>query len=942
MRAIAWILLLVLGGVTARAVPCVTLDPPSQGGKPTWTVSWWNAEAGRRVLQFHSYFNGEWRTGTLVSPEFTCPPALSFRLSGHSRRGANRVELVQAHSGQVLRTADPPGVNEGRIIEWPLEAETGQPVRLRFVDGDNGDGWAWISVCDIQPEVVPMPLQEGVMPEGWREVPPAVTRQVVDGIPFRVSASWWTPYPEGAAVTVPMNGIRGQMLYCLGGVPMPEAPHIAWGGSNDARNHFIGDVIGHLELRYQGGITDRIPLAFGFTVWWRGPVRHCPEPFLSDEPMKRALQEALCVAHAANQSDDPWYIAIRLRQLPLESLTLIDTKGKQGYALIQAVTLTGVESGALGVADTCAPMPEAAACWLRTHAIDSARPLPPARRRALARIQSALQTTRRQVTRAEVARLARTAPPQSFAGPSVRFHGPAEADILTHVYQDNMQETLSRIGPDGMVHESAKGAPNWGGPGTWHPSLGPFHDDAYTRLRALQLVAAAGYQAPAERAVGFFDHWLMYFPRAYPELQMGGKPVPGHATVVANKPHLYFDALRLHGWPTRFTTRDYGNPETDGHGMLMLARYRVWNKAGRTAEWVKERWEAIREAAEWIPWCLDNPELSLSTNGLLYAESEGGMLTHTIFCDTPCYYGLLAYAEMASAAGRIDYAQRWLQTADRLKQAMDAYYPRNVDPWGDVWKPDQGLWGYEHGILAPIIHGADLYGFDVARRMPAEWAERTRRSYRMQLTRNKPEWCAPAGFGYGQGYITESALLLDEMDDARHMAEWMARLCYAPGLPHPWRAPEGAIVAEDGSRWRRWGDLGNLYQMAETVYNLHIMAGVDDWGDDVVRIMPRCPAGWRGIDVTDWPVTQSGSRSAKVSYRVRYDRSGPVSCELSVSEPVDRLSLRLGPFRTRQDAERWAQGGVVYQSGMAYGAPAWWGWLPEQRITPAQPIRWRR
>ena len=42
-----------------------------------------------------------------------------------------------------------------------------------------------------------------------------------------------------------------------------------------------------------------------------------------------------------------------------------------------------------------------------------------------------------------------------------------------------------------------------------------------------------------------------------------------------------------------------------------------------------------------------------------------------------------------------------------------------------------------------------------------------------KITRNEPAWCTPAGLGYGQCYITESALLLDRMDDAEHMLDWL-------------------------------------------------------------------------------------------------------------------------------------------------------------------------
>lgn len=90
-----------------------------------------------------------------------------------------------------------------------------------------------------------------------------------------------------------------------------------------------------------------------------------------------------------------------------------------------------------------------------------------------------------------------------------------------------------------------------------------------------------GFTSKVNAAVDYFDRWMMYFPNSYPELQLGGKPVPGHASVIANKPLIYFDVLRKVGWATKYKTHDFGNGENDGHGMLMLSRWRTWLKQGK-------------------------------------------------------------------------------------------------------------------------------------------------------------------------------------------------------------------------------------------------------------------------------------------------------------------------------------------------------------------------
>ncbi|MHB8339181.1 MAG: hypothetical protein ACYDEE_17330, partial [Ignavibacteriaceae bacterium] len=68
-----------------------------------------------------------------------------------------------------------------------------------------------------------------------------------------------------------------------------------------------------------------------------------------------------------------------------------------------------------------------------------------------------------------------------------------------------------------------------------------------------------------------YDRWMMWFPKSFPGIQLGGKPVPGHATVIANKPLIYSDFLSKPGWPTKYKVHDFGNGENDSHGMLISA-----------------------------------------------------------------------------------------------------------------------------------------------------------------------------------------------------------------------------------------------------------------------------------------------------------------------------------------------------------------------------------
>ena len=887
------LLLCMAVGASASAFYGLT-PPPSKA----WTVAQWPCEDGKRVPLLSTLATGETRTGLLRSREFECPARLVFWLAGHSNQNANFLRLIDAATSEVLRSEAVPGSDAAKRFEWDLSACAGRRVHIEAADGDNGTGWAWLAFGRTESEVVPLPKAAGVLPAGWTEANPAPEKLTVDGIPFVKQGAWTLP-EEGGSLTTAI-GARAKSLYLLGCANVPDTSNPAWGGGNSFDCVFLGDSAGDLVIAYASGAKDNVPLVFGYTIWWRQPYNSAPAPFSTEPDKRELLDKALCVANGLEGGDKPYYLRIALRDEPVESITLADNKAKIGGASIQGITL---ESSDALDSKALAPLvggdvPEARAAWLASHTIDSDDAFPKSRKEALDAVARLLYTYPDDISFRRLSEVRPTVTEANYPGPKVRFSGPPTATLLTNVYYENSAEVLSRVDDAGMVHESSKGADNYCGFGGYLAGLGAFYADSYTRLRALTLLSNAGFAEPVEKCIDYFDNWLMYYPRSFPKVQLGGKPVPGHASVIANMPHVYFDVIK---WGTKYQTNDFGNPENDGHGLLMLTRWRAWLKSGRTSEWVDKHWEALNEAAEYIPWCLDNPDLSFSEHGLLYNESEGGLRQASMYCDVPCYLGLLAYAQMADASGRPEKAARWREQAKRLFGAMTPYYQKSIPPYGDVWDPAKNAaWGPGHATLCPVVLGMDFWGHDAANSLPRGWLERTRRTYAMQLAKNQPEWCAPTGMGYGQCYITEAALLLDNMADAKNLVEWMARFCFAPGMPHPYRAPEGATIASDKSVWRRWGDLGNLYQMAEVVYATHVVIGIDDIDPSQLKLMPRLPFGWTGLEVKQWPIraTSAGkSVLTHLSTKLTRDEAGKrFDMDIRADDSIDALRLRLGPF----------------------------------------------
>ena len=228
--------------------------------------------------------------------------------------------------------------------------------------------------------------------------------------------------------------------------------------------------------------------------------------------------------------------------------------------------------------------------------------------------------------------------------------------------------------------------------------------------RALMTLNQYGYTAAAERSVQYANRQMMYFLQN--GLTIGGVNIPGHYTVVVHEPMLYSTVLVPHaGWATRYTKEKFGdeyqnlgNQETDGHGLMMLANYSTWQNLGSTAAWVEENWSAVKEAPTWILWCFEHPDLSFAKDGLLYAESEAGMMQYTMYCNVPCMLGMYGYAEMAETAGHTAEATWWGACADAMKVAIEKRFLRKRST---TWNSTG--FGFFHDPVITML--ADVYGY---------------------------------------------------------------------------------------------------------------------------------------------------------------------------------------------------------------------------------------
>lgn len=376
--------------------------------------------------------------------------------------------------------------------------------------------------------------------------------------------------------------------------------------------------------------------------------------------------------------------------------------------------------------------------------------------------------------------------------------------------------------------------------------------------------------------------------------KINGIDIPGHWTIHVNDPMAYANG----SYPTQYTMeifgkdcKNIGNSENDGHGMMMLSMYNTWRNSGSNIDWIHKHYEYIREAADWIVWNFENPDISFMKDDVLYSESEGANWKgYSLYCNIPCYFGLRAYADMAKVAGYDEDAEEWYSYAERLKRGILRKFVTKEGIW------DTSNDGYPRDpVLVSMMY---YYGYD-ANDMDKDFLEISRKTYVRDISEvlKCGGYFAAYGTGYDHGVITQNALLTDNMKDASRLLENLSLVCHSPNHPNPFAVPECYAVDTEKNMVRRQGDLGNLIQMSEALcaYNLVIGVSPFDVESGVIKILPRLPEGWN-IEVKDFPIENT---ETMVNIKSTHPGSSDYTVELgfeNIDTSIKEIRYRLGPF----------------------------------------------
>ncbi len=848
-------------------------------GESTWAIYKNNLSSAKYREQL---------TGVISSPEFKATTdKITFQLCGWDghpvKKKKNFVCLKDVKTGKILKQTFAPGSDFMQSFSWETTNLIGREVVFEVHDGISDGGYAWIAVNHINAgKDFNIVFKEKTIPKNWKELFKEDKKiERVLGIPFYLLKPDGSAFAGNEDVEIECN-VNADKIYLLGLINSVDQGEPLWAPPNPSNRFFIGDVIGTILIKYLDGTTDEVPLIMGYTAWWYS-CANGSEPYKSDAKARRIRDEVLKVKYVNRPKGQANLLVLKPQQKIIKSLVLKNNKAKIGYPL-----LTGITFEKIAESKSKNSIANSDVEWIKNNIVSTEKFDEKIIEKELDKLRHTIYTCN-----ADFDNIKSYSIPANFKGPKMNFSGSVFADVITRIYYASMQDLDDKVDADGTFHTSTENAAQFGmytGFGTWFLNHGSYHNDAWSRDagRVLMELAEFGFETQMWASCNWFNEKLMWYPAQFPGTNINGKPLPGHWVQNANKPA----AARVIPMPPGF-----GNLENDGHGLMMMAQYKGWIADGKTADYVLNSWTNFNEAAEYICWLFDNPEISHAETNRLYSDTEGEITKFSLYCDFPCWFGLLGYAEMADSIGETTKATRWRRYAAKLEDGINNYYPKDDIIYGDIWDAKKAAdWRFEHSSLAPVILWADIKDFDMST-MPDAWFVRSTNTYNRQIKQCVPDFASGVSMGYAHGFITQGALLLDKMKDAAGLIEWLAKLTYFKGYK-PYIIPESCEVDETGEWWHRTGDLGNAVQEAENLKSIRLMVGVEDLNPDKLRILPRLPAGFTNMVVENYLITsKNDGQIKKIFADMNFLRlPGKDIFKISASEKFDSLSVRLGPY----------------------------------------------
>jgi hypothetical protein len=478
---------------------------------------------------------------------------------------------------------------------------------------------------------------------------------------------------------------------------------------------------------------------------------------------------------------------------------------------------------------------------------------------------------------------------------SLWFYGSTTADLFTREVEESFQGVLredfypqARDGfPVGFVSASLPGMP-WAGT-MWTRDAGTFMRELVMRgyYQHAALLAKCLMRLVEKNQDGFYA-----FPRYFKASE------PGSGT------------------------------EFDGTGAIVISMVLLWERLPQgdpTRRHIQEFLFQDSSPVNYFNFALQGQSLIAGTGEFGCGMRIPGEC-YNIVQNNLIMLALLATAEMADECGRAGLAAEYRQLAAKVRDGMEKYLVNKDGSW--IWcvdaktlKPDPAILNAPVNLGSGSLNGVASMYADVLGFLPMASSEKAiQRSeqtfedlYNTPLRKTEFDrygiWTQTdllaAGMGsspsYGQGYATQTMLLFDKLAMADKALSWLANATYQPvpeySLHRASRyyfyertySPDavGKIDLAEGC-----GAL-NLVNVSEPLKVSRLLLGVDDLAPENVRIIPRIPPSWKGVEARNWPVrTSRGVVRASVLFE-RRGTGAVLTLKLAPGQVIDDLKVRM-------------------------------------------------
>ena len=851
------------------------IDIKNKNSFGTWKVMSTDSLKNSTPSYLSSIFMGEHGKGIISSPAFNLESKIVLTLRGwdgrHGEANQNIVEVIDEETNQILGTAKPPMSDAPTEVVIDTSGNIGKKVRLQFKDMNGANNYAWFGIDKIDAGTFKKDFNEDISLEDWLSDTSESQMTEEYGIPFL--ANEIPAVNQGSTYSIPVN-LKTSKLYLLG----MNHSDTAWS--------WIGDYMGYIEIVYENDVKETYPILFGEAIWWGKKFYTYPEPFTSHKEARRLFKETARI-YPQKPVENGLYISVidTDSEKLIKSINIIDDPNKSAYLCVYGITALAKYEDKLAISGGELPKDFkifSEQLSLRPSGVGEA--FVSANLSKMADIAYA--------TEESFPKDFNISKPKNYKGVTIEFDGDPLARLMTNVFYHNAEDMSKKVTDDGEYHTSTFAAPWYGYEGvglyTDNPErktrmhAGFYFYEAWTRDlgRALSELTFLGYNKKIKDCAD----WIFKMAKHWEEdsdLNINGTSLPMHIQRILQWYHI---------------GEGSGCFENDGHGLTCLYIYNMWKRMPNKNDWLNKNWENIKGLGNWAVWQLENPEVSKATDSL-WSDSEASGWDQTtgysIYCNLAQIEALLGFAEMAESYGDANIALKWRNTAKSLKIAAENNYVIDDPEYGKTWTTEYAGWGGA-SILAGIILPTDRIGLDIKNNYP-EWHDYNKKAYERIYKNFRPH-----AFGYGQGFISQAAILFDRMEEAYEILKLTGRTLYNPTIK-PYIIPENIIYKLDFSVTARAGDLGNSVQQAEIMKTLRIMAGLDDTDQRNIKIMPRIPKEWTSLKVENMPISFIDKDENLVCSKINYSfKKNKTNVEINISSPQgklpDTINLRLGAF----------------------------------------------